>query len=271
MAHELYTNLILHGLLGVLIGCYGTLVGAGGGFLMVPLFLLLYKMPHDVAVGTSLAVVAANGFSGSFGYVFRKTIDYRAGVSFALATIPGAIGGALLTDYVSGPLFYKIFGALLIVVSLYLFFRKPLHDRPPARGRGWGRVHRKITTTTGTEEYSYSEPVGLSLSVVAGALSSWLGIGGGLIHVPLMTEVLRFPVHIAVATSHFILAWTALFGAVTHGMEGHIDAPIAISTGIGAILGAQLGVRLSPRMKGSALIRYLSLAMLAVGVRLLIG
>jgi uncharacterized membrane protein YfcA len=84
-----------------------------------------------------------------------------------------------------------------------------------------------------------------------------------------MTEVLRLPVHVAVATSHFILAWTALAGAISHGVEGHLRYDVVISAGIGAIIGAQIGVRLSHKLKGSILIRYLSIGMFAVALRLI--
>lgn len=271
MTSDLYTNL-LNGLLGVLIGCYGTLVGAGGGFLLVPLFLLFHQLPHEVAVGTSLAVVAANAVSGAGTYIFQRKIDYRAGFTFALATIPGAIGGALLTKYFTGPVFMRVFGLFMIGISLYLLLRKPPGEERPSHPGSWGRVDRTLTLPDGTvEKYSYNEPLGLGLSVVVGKFSSLLGIGGGILHVPVMTEVLRFPIHIAVATSHFILAWTALAGATVHAWQGQWNPRLAISTGIGAILGAQGGALLSSRVQGGMLLRLLSLALLLVGLRLLWG
>ncbi len=248
-------------LLGVAIGTYGTLVGAGGGFLLVPLFLLVHRLPHEIAVGTSLAIVSANAFSGAIGYVWEKKIDFRAGITFALATVPGAIAGVYLTQLISGPVFMKVFGGFLIFMATYLFFRReskvePLHGR-----RGWGWVQRKT--------YEYFEPLGLAISLFVGVISSWLGIGGGILHVPAMTEVLRFPVSIAVATSQFVLAWTALVGALLHVQAGHWDSRLAITTGLGAILGAQLGVRLARKARGSQVLRFLALGLLAVGVRLL--
>jgi uncharacterized membrane protein YfcA len=255
--------------IGIFVGCYGTLVGAGGGFLLVPFFLLALKMPHEAAVGTSLAIVSANALSGAMGYVFRRIIDYRAGVVFAIATIPGAVFGAYLIQYVSGPVFMRGFGVFLAFMSLYLFFRKPRKEGHGVVREGRFRVQRHLFTDKGEERYSYNELIGGVCSVFVGMFSSILGIGGGVIHVPLMTEVLRLPVHVAVATSHFILAWTALAGAVSHGFEGHLRFDVVVSAGIGAILGAQLGVRLSHRLKGSVLIRYLSIGMLLVSLRLL--
>jgi uncharacterized membrane protein YfcA len=85
---------------GVLIGAFGTLIGAGGGFILTPILLLVY--PHEspeIITSISLAVVFFNAFSGSVAYARMRRIDYRSGVLFALATIPGAVVGALTTTY----------------------------------------------------------------------------------------------------------------------------------------------------------------------------
>lgn len=266
---DFYGIHLLNLAIGIFIGCYGTLVGAGGGFLLVPYFLLALKLPPEAAVGTSLAIVSANAMSGALGYVFRRIIDYRAGVVFAISTVPGAILGAYLIRYVSGPFFMRGFGVFLACMSVYLFLRKPKKEGHGVVRKGRFVVQRHLKTDQGEERYSYNELIGSISSVFVGVFSSLLGIGGGVIHVPLMTEVLRFPVHVAVATSHFILAWTALAGAISHGIEGHLRFDVVISAGIGAILGAQLGVRLSHRLKGSMLLRYLSVGMLLVALRLI--
>lgn len=265
-------DLVLNCLLGIAVGCYGTLVGAGGGFILVPLFILVYEFPHELAVGTSLAVVAFNAFSGALGYVRDRRVDYRAGITFAIATVPGAIFGAYLTAMMSGPVFQRIFGIFLVGISLQLFFRKPREEGVPIQGkRGWGWVTRRTLTAHGEVEYEYYEPLGLGISVVVGACSSWLGIGGGILHVPAMTEFLRFPVHVAVATSHFVLAWTALTGALMHYSRGHVEPKMALIIGIGAVVGAQAGVKLSRKAKGSHILRYLSLALLLAGIRLILS
>lgn len=256
---------------GVFIGAYGTLVGAGGGFLLVPLFLMAHRLPHEAAVGTSLAIAAANAFSGTIGYVRARRVDYREGILFALCTLPGAYFGALLTERFSGEGFERIFGIFLIGVALYLLFRRGFHDEPIGGTALWrGSVERRLHPRDGEEiRYRVNEPVGGVVSVAVGTLSSLLGVGGGILHVPLMTELLRIPVHVAVATSHFVLAWTALIGAFFHARAGHWNPELALWVGAGAVLGAQLGVRLARRVHGGLILRILSIALLAVGIRLL--
>lgn len=110
--------------LGFLVGAFGTLIGAGGGFILVPILLLLYpdKSP-DTITSISLAVVFFNALSGSFAYSRMKRIDYKSGMIFAIATLPGSILGSVITSYVPRQLFNGIFGVLLVIISVFLILR----------------------------------------------------------------------------------------------------------------------------------------------------
>src|SRR4030043_433739 len=111
--------------LGFVIGAYGTLIGAGGGFVLMPLLLLLYPGENpEVITGISLAVVFFNALSGSVAYAKMKRIDYRSGLLFSLATIPGAILGALTTPYIPRRSFNMIFGLFLIVAAVFLLLHR---------------------------------------------------------------------------------------------------------------------------------------------------
>src|SRR4030095_1619631 len=110
---------------GVLIGAFGTLIGAGGGFVLTPFLLLVY--PHEspeIIPSISLAVVFFNALSGSVAYARMQRIDYRSGVIFSLATIPGAILGALTTTYMPRRVFVGMFGLFMILTALFLLVRK---------------------------------------------------------------------------------------------------------------------------------------------------
>src|SRR4030042_4661092 len=110
--------------LGFLIGTYGTLIGAGGGFILMPILLLLFPGENpELLTSISLAVVFFNAFSGSVAYAQMRRIDYRSGFLFSAATIPGAILGALTTAYIPRRLFDGIFGFLMIAASVFLLLR----------------------------------------------------------------------------------------------------------------------------------------------------
>src|SRR3954468_23856209 len=101
--------------LGFAVGAYGTLIGAGGGFVLVPLLLLLYPdEPPELITSISLAVVFFNALSGTVAYAHQRRVDFLAGNSFALATVPGAIAGAIVVSYLPRNLFDVAFALLLL-------------------------------------------------------------------------------------------------------------------------------------------------------------
>lgn len=133
-------------------------------------------------------------------------------------------------------------------------------------------VTRRVIDVHGTEyEYSFNYLLGMGISIVVGYVSSFLGIGGGIIHVPALSYFFGYPVHIATATSHFILAIMALTGTVVHIATGVFSHGVhrTIALAIGVLLGAQVGARLSEKIKGSWIIRGLAIALGVVGLRIL--
>ena len=260
--------------LGIAVGAYGTLIGAGGGFVLMPVLLLLYPDQNaDLLTSISLAVVFFNAVSGSEAYAQMKRIDYRAGLLFSVATIPGAVLGALNTAYVPRRLFDLIFGVLLLAAAIFLVGR-PRKGGSGCKASPLSRhcMARHLVDVQGTEyKYSFNYLLGMAISVVVGYVSSFLGIGGGIIHVPALTYLLGFPVHIATATSHFILAIMALTGTLVHIETGTFTHGVhrTIALAIGVLLGAQIGARLSERIRGNWIIRGLALALGVVGLRIL--
>lgn len=259
--------------IGAAVGTYGTLIGAGGGFVLVPALLLLYPHERPLTITTiSLAVVCANALSGSAAYARMGRVDYQTGLVFASATVPGAVAGVFATALFSRGPFDALLGVLLVALALWLAIR----PAPEANGAdtGHGDTHRILTDADGTTYlYTYSRMLGLSLSAVVGFLSSLLGIGGGIIHVPAMVQLLHIPPHVATATSQFILAITALTGSVVHAVRGDFDSMVGrtVLLSVGVIAGAQAGARLSTHLRGPWLIRLLALALGLVGARLIVG
>lgn len=259
--------------LGVLAGGFGTLVGAGGGFLLVPVLLLLYPdRDADTITSMSLLVVLANAASGTAAYAWQRRVDFRSGGWFALATLPGSVGGALLVGYIPRAAFNVAFAAVLAAVGAFLLRSRSgiTAVREPVTGRGV--VRRMMRDSDGqTYVYAYRRWQGLAISLGVGFLSSLLGIGGGIVHVPAMAMVLHFPVHIAAATSHFVLVVTAFEATGTHLLTGSLRGEAltqAAAIAVGAVAGAQVGARLSRRVQGPLIIRELGAALLLVSVRL---
>ncbi len=268
---EHYLGLIA---LGIGVGAYGTLIGAGGGFVLMPLLLLVYpNQSADLLTSISLAVVFFNALSGSEAYALMRRIDYRSGIMFASATIPGAVLGALNTSYIPRRQFDLIFGVLLVAAAIFLSSR-PRQRVTSCNASRFSRycMARHLVDSHGTEyQYSFNYLLGMAISVVVGYVSSFLGIGGGIIHVPALSYFLGFPVHIATATSHFVLAIMALAGTVVHIATGTFAHGVhrTIALAIGVLLGAQIGARLSEKIQGRWIIRGLAIALGVVGLRIL--
>jgi uncharacterized membrane protein YfcA len=257
--------------LGLGVGAYGTLIGAGGGFILVPTLLLLYpRISATQLTAVSLAVVFANACSGSITYARLRRIDYRTGIVLALATIPGAVLGAIVVGFVPRHAFDVSMGAALILVSLFLLLRP--HGSRPLWTNSMFTVERRLTDLDGTTHaYRFNLAAAGLFSVALGFVSSLLGIGGGIIQVPLLTSFFAFPAHIATATAQFVLLFTSAAGVVTHLLQG-VYQPflrLTIELAVGVIVGAQIGAALSRRVAAVSIIRLLALALGLVGVRLL--
>ena len=267
------TTVTLLIILGAAVGLFGTLVGAGGGFILTPVLLLLYPSDSPATItAISLFVVFFNALSGSLAYGRQRRIDYRSGIAFAIATFPGAVAGALLVTIAPRRLFLALMAALLAALAAWLLTGPRLSGNEPRPGSGTPRI---ITDRQGTR-YSYPVPVGrgVALSVLVGFVSSFLGIGGGVLHVPLLIGALGFPVHVATATSHFVLANMAAVGTLTHLVTGDFPGGTglhrAIALSVGVVGGAQAGAVLSQRIHGVVITRLLAAGLGLLALRLVL-
>lgn len=258
---------------GLGVGTFGSLIGVAGGLLLVPILLFLY--PHDSPANitsTTLAVAFLSALSGSIAYGRLKRIDYRSGIFFSLSAVPGSVIGASITTLLNRNIFQIVFGISLIMVAIYLLMRpEKLNTTPFIKA---GRTTRKITDSSGnTFSYSFSLPVGMAIAFGVGLVGGLLGIGGGIMHVPVLTQILGFPTHIATATSQFVVATTTIAAVTVHAVSSAFTQgiPRTAALSAGAIVGAQIGARLSQRISGPWIVRLLALALCLVAVRLLIA
>jgi len=249
-------------LLGLAVGTFGTLIGAGGGFLLVPILLLMYPRDDPATISSiSLAVVFLNAASGSIAYLRHHKVDVRSALWFSASAIPGSVLGAMAVSRIPRTTFELILSVVLISASIFLLVSRREHASPPQQA-DVGILGPKV---------DHPRATGLALSFVVGFVSSLLGIGGGILHVPAMVHVLGFPVHIATATSHFVLATTAGAGTAVHFVEGSLRAGWSriLPLGAGVVIGAQIGARWARRARPVFILRGLAVALLLVGARIL--
>ena len=253
--------------LGFFAGGYGVLIGAGGDFVLAPALLLIYRgEAPETVTSISLAVVFFNALSGTFAYARSGRIDFQSGLILAVATMPGAVAGALATTAMSRERFNLVFGLLLIAMAIFLALK-------PAKENVAAMAHAGLERRAKLKRNLPTLLAGAAVSTVFGFISSFLGIGGGFLYVPALVYLLRFLVHIATATSLFVLTITAFTGSVTHVAAGlfHHGISRTIALSIGAILGAQVAARLSHHIRDDWIIRSLAVALGLVGLRLVGG
>ena len=235
-------------------------MGIGGGIILIPIFIMCLtpSVFHTAPqiVGTSIFVVFTNALSGTLAYIRQKRVFFNAAIPFAIATLPGAFLGSYVADSFDAHTLNLAFGSFLLCMAIIMY---------------WNSTHKPSTDTPFEEKsFRYNKTLGIGSSLFVGFLSSIFGIGGGIIHVPLMIYLLGFPVHVATATSHFVLACSSAFGVISHFMLDHIVWLPALSISIGAAIGAQIGAKLSQKTKSKVILGLLSLAMFALGCRLIL-
>ena len=271
-----YLDWILMVLLGVFSGAYGVLVGAGGGFILSPMLLLLFDTEEpEMVAGTVLAAIAINSILVAIRYIRMKVVDYRSALLFAGAAAPGAVIGAFGVSAVAPEIFRTLFGILLLLLALQLAFRpnivRVLRIGQARRLISLPVSQRHITTATGQEyRYEFNETLATSFNVVLGFISSFFGIGGGFLRTPVLVLAFGFPVRIAAASSVFALAIYGSAGALTHGYLGNIELfPTLLFIGTGLAAGGQIGAMLSGRIGGVWVMRMLLVVVFLLGVRLI--
>lgn len=251
--------------LGTGVGVFGSLVGIGGGLICVPVFIFFmlqggiypYFSTAAQVTGTSLVIVLANAVSGAWAYIRQKRVFFHAAIPFALATLPGAFMGSWIVDRFTLGMLDLYYGIFIGCMAILMY---------------WNATHAKheiqLEIPAG---FRYNRGIGIVASMGVGFLSSIFGVGGGIIHVPMMVYMLNFPVHIATATSCFILAISALGGTVTHILLDHVVWIPAVCISIGAAVGAQIGARISRKTRSKTILLLLSMAMLCVSIRLILS
>lgn len=251
--------------LGFFVGGYGTLIGAGGGFLLVPLLLYLYPAESPAALTSiSLSVVALNALSGTAAYARAKRVDYRTGLALSIASVPGAMGGVILNRAIHRGTFDILFGVILLLLALLLLLKPSTGERDGSAGAeangGQGRGLARGTLA-----------IGALMSAGIGMVSGLLGIGGGPLEVAMLGRVLGLPMHIATATSQFMVLLASTGGVGVHLASSHFSPDLTrlAALGAGALVGAQAGAAASRRVSGGGLVRLLALALSSVGLRLI--
>ena len=257
---------LLLALSGLLAGAFGALLGLGGGILIVPILTLGFDMPLTAAVGTSLICVIATSTGGAAVNVRAGRADVRLGVLLVAGTVVGALTGGVVAGFLPERILAGLFALLLVYTAWTM-----------GRGALRGPVERSTeppmaaASPDGPSEPAYRFrrlPAAVGGSFLAGNMSGLLGVGGGIVTVPLIHLLMGAPMRIAVATSNFMIGMTAAAGAYAYLFRGDVDATVAAPVVLGVAAGAALGARLSARLRQGWLIGLFVIVVLYVAFQM---
>ena len=226
--------------LGFAAGVLGSMIGLGGGVIIVPVLTFL-GFPPTAAASNSLFAALSNAVASTISYSRQKRIEYSLGLKLGLLSVPGTIFGAILSTDVAPDIFKILFGLVLVASAAYIFLRKKFESKEKSISK------QMIVFAIGA-------------SFFAGIISAFFGIGGGTIFVPLMVVGMGMAMKRAAPTSQLILLFASLSGVITHSLLGHPDFLQAGFLAIGSFIGGMVGARLSLDIKE----RYLQILISAV-------
>jgi uncharacterized membrane protein YfcA len=259
----------------VVAGVLGSLLGLGGGIIVVPALTLLLGVDIRYAIGASIVSVIATSSGAAAAYVRERMTNLRVAMFLEVATTSGAITGALLATAVSTRWLYLTFGLLMVGSALAMFRRRAeVADGDVAASALADRLrlHGSYFDAAGDQEVAYrvhGAARGLGLMYVAGTVSGLLGIGSGALKVPAMDLAMRLPIKVSTATSNFMIGVTAAASAGIYFARGDIDPFIAAPVAVGVLVGATAGSRLLGRLPGSTIRAVFVVVLLIVSIQMI--
>jgi uncharacterized protein len=269
----LHPTLVLAAVLfvaGVTAGTVGALLGLGGGVFLVPFLVLGLNVPMRLAVGISLTTVIATSSAVSATRAGRSLINLRLGMLLEVATTAGGLTGGIVAAMLSTATLQRLFGLVAALSAIAMLTRLERRNVILEPDSDPGRLGGKFYEVESGAMVTYRVrrmPLGMAASFVAGSVSSLLGVGGGIIKVPVLNAWCGVPLRAAAATSAFMIGVTATSGAVIYYGRGDIVPWMAASAVLGVLAGSRTGLLLAARARAKGL--KILLALLLIGVAVL--
>ena len=255
-------------------GLIGSLLGLGGGFIIVPGLNLLFDIPIHLAIATSFLGVLVTSNSSSLIYIKNRMTNIRLASILESGAVVGTIIGASISLAIDKNL-------ISIIFSIALFYTAYSMNKKKNRVEHYNNKSVSKTELNGkyfeisqnkTIEYSIKNiKKGISFSFFGGIFSGLLGIGGGTIFVPIMNKIMGVPLKVSIATSSFIIGITSFIGALVFLKYGFFDPVLAAPTIIGMFIGAQIGPRINQYIKKDLLLKIFIGVLIYIAIRMLLN
>lgn len=252
----------------------GSMLGLGGGVFLVPIFTLFFGIDPKIAIAASAVSVITNSVVGSRVHLRNGFTNIHLAMLLGLTTVTGAIAGAAIALVANANVLNFIFGIVLLAAAISMLVRRQMpipNSRPDEPDPLELRASYLDRATGETVTYTpRNVPLGLSASGFAGVLSGLLGVGGGVIQVPMMNLLMRVPMKAAAGTSTFLVGMTAVATAAIFYADGKVDATVVVPAMIGIFVGGQLGSTFTSRMKTANLIMIFVVIMIYLAISMIL-
>jgi uncharacterized membrane protein YfcA len=247
--------------IATMVGAIGGMLGVGGGVLLVPLLTGVMHVPIHQAIGASLVSVIATSSAAGSVYIGHGLTHTKLSMVLEIATTIGAIVGSLIAASIHPRWLEGLFALMLLATALGM--RSLRTDEHPAPTGLLDTRYRDPTTGHWVDYGVRHLGVGMGASVAAGMLSGLVGVGGGVVKVPIMAVVMRVPLRAAVATSNFMIGVTAASGAIIYFSRGLVAPHVAVPAALGVLIGASIEPRLGVKVR-SAKIKHVFIVLILV-------
>jgi uncharacterized membrane protein YfcA len=256
-------------------GLLGSILGLGGGIIVIPALTLGLGVNIRYAIGASVVSVIATSSGAAAAYVRERLTNLRVAMLLEIGTTTGALTGAYLAGHISVRWLFVVFGVVMGYSAVAMFRKRgdtigsPV---PPDAIADRFALHGSYHDDATGQQVDYRvtrTPLGLALMYVAGVVSGLLGIGSGALKVPAMDLAMRLPIKVSSATSNFMIGVTAAASAGVYFARGDVDPFIAAPVAAGVLLGAGIGSRLLGRLPAQVIRRLFVVVLLWVSAEML--
>lgn len=263
---------------GAAAGLIGSLLGLGGGILIIPILVLILKTPMHNAIATSLLCVIATSSAAASQNIRSGVANVRLGMALEIATVLGALVGASIAGILSDRALMVIFACAILLMAIPMargtdkVVPPPADEAEDARGfvASLDGEYRDASVGAVVHYRVRRLPAAFGVSSVAGVLSGLLGVGGGIIKVPSLTLFCGVPMKAAAATSNFMIGVTAVASAIVYYGRGEILPMISAASVLGVFAGSRFGARMAPRIHATMLRRVFAVVMVIIAAQFLL-
>ena len=277
---DLYWYLAILAVVAIAAGFVGSLTGIGGGIIIIPVLVIFFNVPLVVAIGASVITILANSATTGSAYLRDRLTDLRIGMFLEIATVPGAIIGAVATVYlVHADLADALLVALgIILILLAIAGLKRIRDESQttvvpdriSRRLGLGGFYHDVHLDRTVHYQAENTKRALGIMFGAGLVAGMFGIGSGVLKVTALDEALKLPIKVSTATSNFMIGVTACATTGVLLAAGYVNAVLAAPVAIGATAGSLIGSYMLPGMRSRSIRVAFTAVLVGLSIELII-